>query len=127
MGEQKTAHVLYKKLLRLYPRRFGERLGESKEQTFNDLYKERKHLTIKGRQGEINTLGRIVVYGGLLLLTVALALSLQPILKKDGSEQKRGLYVLNLIVGTVIFLLIIFTWGGLMLEEIYCLQGIRCD
>jgi hypothetical protein len=24
-------------------------------------------------------------------------------------------------------LLIVFTWGGLMLEEIYCLQGIRCD
>jgi hypothetical protein len=34
--------TLYKKLLTLYPRAFEERLGESMEQTFNDLYKERK-------------------------------------------------------------------------------------
>ena len=64
-------------------------------------------FTIEGQQGEINTLGRIVIYGGLLLLPVAFAL--------------------NLIVGIAILLLITFTWGGLMLEEIYCLQGIRCD
>jgi hypothetical protein len=42
MNEQGTAHVLYKKLLRLYPRQFRERLGESMEQTFNDLCHERK-------------------------------------------------------------------------------------
>lgn len=35
-------HILYKKLLRLYPRAFTEQLGESMEQTFNDLYKERQ-------------------------------------------------------------------------------------
>jgi hypothetical protein len=34
-------HVLYKKLLTLYPRAFRERMGESMQQTFNDLYKER--------------------------------------------------------------------------------------
>ena len=39
---QETIHTLYKKLLRFYPREFRERLGESMEQTFNDLYKERK-------------------------------------------------------------------------------------
>ena len=33
--------MLYSKLLRLYPRRFRERLGESMEQTFQDLYYER--------------------------------------------------------------------------------------
>jgi hypothetical protein len=33
---------LYKKLLALYPRGFRERLGESMEQTFNDLCNERK-------------------------------------------------------------------------------------
>ena len=42
MNEQATAHTLYKKLLRLYPREFRERLGESMEQTFDDLYKERQ-------------------------------------------------------------------------------------
>ena len=38
---QNTAHTLYKKLLALYPRGFRERLGESMEQTFNDLYNEK--------------------------------------------------------------------------------------
>jgi len=35
-------HTLYKKLLALYPRGFRERLEESMEQTFNDLYKEKR-------------------------------------------------------------------------------------
>lgn len=39
---QRTIHTLYKKLLRLYPRGFRERLEESMLQTFNDLYKERQ-------------------------------------------------------------------------------------
>ena len=196
--------ALYKKLLTLYPRGFRERLGESMEQTFHDLYKERKqqpghgffllsiltetaigivreHLliliegtvmknmlanprsaaitslilslplgltyvvlmfnieplarmlnnlfTIEGQQGELqmNMLGRIVIYGGLLLLPVAFALNLQPMLKKERPEGKRRLYASNLIVGASILLLIIFTWGGLILEEIYCFRGIRCD
>lgn len=84
----------------------------------NDLF------TIEGQQGEINMLGRIVIFGGLLLLPFAFALNLQPLLKKGG---KRKLYTVNLVVGAAILLLIVFTWGGLMLEEIYCLQGIRCD
>ena len=37
-----TIHTLYKKLLRLYPPEFREELGESMEQTFYDLYKERR-------------------------------------------------------------------------------------
>jgi hypothetical protein len=39
---QRTIHTLYKKLLRHYPREFREQFGESMEQTFNDLYKERQ-------------------------------------------------------------------------------------
>lgn len=35
-------HTLYKKLLAFYPRRFREQLGESMEQTFKDLCKERQ-------------------------------------------------------------------------------------
>jgi hypothetical protein len=34
--------TLYRKLLNLYPQRFKEQVGESMEQTFNDLYKERQ-------------------------------------------------------------------------------------
>jgi hypothetical protein len=42
VNERATIHVLYKKLLNLYPRGFRERLGESMQQTFTDLYKERR-------------------------------------------------------------------------------------
>jgi hypothetical protein len=87
----------------------------------NDLF------TIEGQQGQINTLGRIVIYSGLLLLPVAFVLNLRPMLKREGAEGKRKLYALNLIIAVGILLLIIFTWGGLLLEEIYCLREIRCD
>lgn len=40
--EKNAVHRLYKALLRLYPRAFQEALGESMQQTFNDLYKERQ-------------------------------------------------------------------------------------
>jgi hypothetical protein len=40
--DQEIAHVLYKKLLGLYPRAFRERLSESMEQTFTDRYNQRK-------------------------------------------------------------------------------------
>ena len=202
--DQSMVHILYRKLLSLYPRGFRERLGKSMEQTFCDLYKEQKYqptrgffvlsifaettigivrehlliliegdvmknmlasprlaaitslilampleltyvalmfnieplarllndlFTIEGQPGqmEINTLGGIVIYGGLLFLPLAFALNLRPLLRKAGTDGKRRLYVLNLIVGAAILLLIIFTWGGLILEEIYCLRGIRCD
>jgi hypothetical protein len=202
--DQNTIHKLYKKLLNYYPRAFRDQLGESVEQTFNDLCMERQTdrglsnfvfwmfvetgmgilheyvllfsqgnamksiisnptsaaitsfflamplgltyvalmfniepltrvfnnlFTVDGQQGEIviNMLGRIVIYGGLLLLPVAFALNLQPMLKKEGPEGKRRLYAINMIVGAAILLLIIFTWGSLIMEGIYCLQGIRCD
>ena len=43
--DQTRFHALYKKLITLYPRVFRERLGESMEQTFNDLYQERQTRT----------------------------------------------------------------------------------
>ena len=46
--DQTTARTLYKKLLTLYPRAFREQLGESMEQTFNDLCNERKRQTAHG-------------------------------------------------------------------------------
>jgi hypothetical protein len=51
MHDQETARTLYKKLLALYPRAFRERLGESMQQTFNDLYNERKQQTNPGLFG----------------------------------------------------------------------------
>ncbi|MCI0549543.1 MAG: hypothetical protein L0287_01170 [Anaerolineae bacterium] len=82
-------------------------------------------FTMDGQQ--INNLGRIVIFGGLLLLPLAFALNLQTMLIREGPEQKRTLHAINFIVGAIILLLIIFTWGGLIVEEIYCLRGIRCD
>jgi len=202
--QRSPIHVLYRKLLTLYPKAYRERFLESMQQTFNDLYREwkqdgrrglflsalriftetsvgilREHVlsvrgkttmknilsnptlaalaslilalplgltfvafmfdiqplvnllnglfTIPDQPGEINMLGRIVVFGGLLLLPVALALNLSPLLNKAGSGETRILYRVNLLVGALILLLILFTWGGLLIEKIYCLQGIRCD
>jgi hypothetical protein len=48
MYDQETVRTLYRKLLALYPRAFRERLGESMEQTFNDLCNERKQKTDQG-------------------------------------------------------------------------------
>ena len=42
MNGQATICALYKKLLALYPRGFREQVGESMQQTFNDLYRERQ-------------------------------------------------------------------------------------
>ena len=42
MTEQEKVSALYKKLLSLYPQGFREGLGESMQQTFNDLYREKK-------------------------------------------------------------------------------------
>lgn len=198
--DKDTVRILYKKLLNLYPRGFRDQMGESMEQTFNDLFKERQReggwsaflfwmfietglgafrehiliithgdsmktlisnptsaaitsmilslplgltfvafmfdiepltkvlnnlFTIDGQQ--INMLGRMVIYGGLLLLPIAFVLNLRPMWRTQGPEGKRRLYLINLIIGIGILLLITFTWGGLILEEIYCLQGIRCD
>jgi len=82
-------------------------------------------LTVDGQQ--INNLGRIVIFGGLLLLPVAFTLNLQPMLIRAEPEQKRTLHAINLILGAAILLLVMMTWGSLILESIYCLQGIRCD
>ena len=40
--EQEIVHKLYRKLLALYPRTFKEQLGESMEQTFQDLWNEKR-------------------------------------------------------------------------------------
>ena len=51
MYEPQTVRRLYRKLLAFYPRGFRERLGESIEQTFNDLCDERKQQAEYGWSG----------------------------------------------------------------------------
>lgn len=41
MFERKTIRIFYKKLLALYPRAFREKFGESMQQTFDDVCRER--------------------------------------------------------------------------------------
>jgi hypothetical protein len=82
-------------------------------------------LTFNG--SDVNGLGRLVLIGGLLLLPVAFVINLLPLLKKEAPEIKRNLHAANVIVGVLILMIIVISWGGLLVEEIYCLQGIRCD
>ena len=200
MWDRNSAYALYKKLLTLYPRGFRERLGESMEQTFRDLYNEQKGQAAHGffmlslfaetavgivrehfllfREGDVmknifanptsaailsfllalpigflrlalgsdieplvrpiesvltidgsqpHALGLTIICGGMLLLPVAFLLNLRPMLKLEKPEGKRRLYAINIIVGVIILLLILSTWGGLIIDEIYCLRGIHCD
>ena len=82
-------------------------------------------LTFNG--SDVNGLGRLVLIGGLLLLPVAFVINLLPLFKREGPEIKRKLHTTNVIVGIIILMMILVSWGGLLVEEIYCLQGIRCD
>jgi len=200
VNEKDTIHVLYKKFLALYPRRFREQVGESMQQTVYDLCNEQKPglgrsflmlsiftetaigivrehvqdfnegsvmknilanpssaailsfililpigllrlilgsdiepliapiesvLTVDGNRP--NALGWTIICGGMLLLPLAFVLNFRPMLKRDRQEGKRNLYTINVIVGVAILALILSTWGSLLLEQIYCLQGVRCD
>jgi hypothetical protein len=82
-------------------------------------------LTTEDQQ--ISNLGRIILFGGLLLLPVAFTVNLIPFIKQESHYQKNKLYAFNLILGSGLLLLITFTWGGLLLEEIHCLRGMYCD
>jgi hypothetical protein len=42
MYNARTVHALYRKLLTFYPREFKDQLGESMEQTFRDLWNEKR-------------------------------------------------------------------------------------
>ena len=77
-------------------------------------------LTTDGQQ--INNLGRVLLFGGLLILPVAFIINLTP-----WGNQKKRLYAFNLVLGIALLLLITFTWGGLLLEQTQCLRGIYCD
>ena len=138
---QNRVHTLYKKLLALYPRRFREQVGASMEQTFHDLCNEQIHRTSRGffvlSIFSETPIG--IVHEHLLLFLEGH--SMKNILLNPGAAAITSI-LLSLPLGFIFvafmfdiqplikplnLLLIIFTWGGLMLEEIYCIQGIRCD
>ena len=50
--------------------------------------------------------------GGMLLLPVAFLLNLRPMLRREGPAGNKRIYRLNLIVGAMILLLILFTWAA---------------
>ena len=82
-------------------------------------------LTVNG--SDVNGLGRLVLIGGLFLLPVAFVINLRPMLKKEGPHAKRTLHTINIVVGVIMLVIFSVSWGGLLVEQIYCLQGIRCD
>lgn len=49
MFDRQQIRNFYRQLLTLYPREFREQLGESMEQTFDDLYDERMRQSARGR------------------------------------------------------------------------------
>jgi hypothetical protein len=69
---------------------------------------------------DLNPLGRMFIYGGLLALPAALGLALYPMLKK-GPDGRRRVFALNLVAAVLAFSLvapILYGFG----EEIY-----RCE
>jgi hypothetical protein len=51
--DRSSVRNLYKKLLALYPKGFKQQLGESMEQTFNDLYIEHRRQNERGLSGYV--------------------------------------------------------------------------
>ena len=67
-----------------------------------------------------NPLGYFVIITSILLIPIGSIIALRPIFQK-GPNEKRRIYVVNLVLGTALLLIFVFIAGGL-LEEIY-----RCD
>lgn len=67
-----------------------------------------------------NAIGFIVMYGGFLVLPLAFALSVWPLLQKT-REGKRRFFILNFAVAVLVLTLMVPTWGSVV-EEVY-----RCD
>lgn len=86
----------------------------------------RAYLTDDGQQ--ISTAGRFVVFGGLLLLPAALAVSISSMLTRPTIE--RGIRFrpspVNMAVGGVVFASIGIVTGWMVVEAISCSRGI-CD
>jgi hypothetical protein len=103
--EQRIVQRLYRNLLGLYPREFRERFGESMQQTFDDLYNERKRQTERGVFGFVVWMFLETVLGifqeRLLLMTEGELM--RTILKTLGSPALLGfLLILPLMILEVV-------------------------
>lgn len=102
---------LYKKLLSLYPRAFRDQMGESMEQTFNDLCNARKQETARG------------LFGFVLWMFIETSAG---IVRENLTEIKRGRTMENIISNNkssaIISFLLAMPLAVLLLISIYDIE-----
>lgn len=136
--KQKVVQRLYGKLLSFYPRAFRERFGESIEQTFNDLYYERKRQTAQGVVGFVLWMFLETVIGIVRehLLLVSLGAIMQTILTHLGPSTLIGfLFILPFMILEVVnrrnfsedfpFMLFFVLWLNLFVVSLILLPIVR--
>jgi hypothetical protein len=83
-------------------------------------------LTVDGFQP--NALGFTVLIGGMLLLPVAFALNLLPIVRTMRLGGNIATHPITLLLASAILVFIALTWGGLFIDQIPCFIGVpNCD
>jgi len=136
--KRKVVQRLYSKLLNLYPHAFREQLGESIEQTFNDLYHERKRQTEQGVFGFVLWLFLETVIGIVRehLLLISLGAIMQTVLTHLGPSTLIGfLLILPFMILEVVnrrnfnedfpFMLFFVLWLNLFAVSLILLPIIR--
>lgn len=94
--KQRAVQWLYRKLLSLYPRAFKERFNDSMQQTFDDLYAERKQRTAQALFGFVLWIFLETALGIFRerLLNVVEGGAMQTILKTLGASALVGLLLI---------------------------------
>lgn len=106
--EQQNVRRLYKKLLALYPQGFRERLGESIEQTFNDLCNERNQQAVSRWSGFVlwvfveTALG--IIREHVLLITEGARMKNAPAIPRSAGLISSILLAVAFIVAPLIYL-----------------------
>lgn len=141
--KQKVVQRLYRKLLRLYPRAFRERFGESIQQTFDDLYQERLYQE-RQRQTEQGVFAFVlwifletaIGIGREHLLLISLGAIMQTILTNLGTSTLVGfLFILPFLILEVVnrrnlseafpFMLFFVLWLNLFALSLILLPIVR--
>jgi hypothetical protein len=140
MYDHQTARALYKKLLGLYPRAFREQLGESMEQTFNDLCNERKQqaqgglfgfvlwMFVETAIGIVDVLGSLIVFGAFSLSVLACIIVRAPIVRTLQAGGSLFAHPINLVLTVAILILVTMVVGGIIIDQYPCWIGVpNCD
>jgi hypothetical protein len=138
--DKNIVHTLYKRLITFYPRMFREQLGDSMEQTFNDLYNE-KQLTKQALLGfvlwtfseQLSMFG--VQFASQLIAFVLFSLPIaagiiasRPIVKTLQAGGSLFAHPINLIIVAVISVLFAAGVVGLVVDQWPCFIGVpNCD